>query len=652
MFTRMKKSIGSWLLAAISSAVLVGLAGCASGGGESGAGEQPAPSQPPASPTAPSQPSNPIPPASAEALEADWVARSAANGVIFAHDFRDTGEVRAFIRNATREADATGRDVYAVPAVGKSKALFHQIMGTSLAASVSASTKGAIEVFQLTDGSKWPVAVAGNASTEYHASVSDLESVRIMEGPWRSGSAWYIRVNRASSGSAVAHPAGTAIATWNTEWERILTALPAGQNGKSTNDPGYGKAGNAGPGNWNPGGANAHYNYRGGYWAHASTIATYGANGAWTSDKGTIPNAFNGDEFYIQYRVRFSASKWAGADPVARSGKSFYLQTASGSSAQQMYVPIGGSGQSVYYSGEHSTDPFVVVLDGQNPGSHYETAPWGGRDLSDSSYGGRTIQPGSVYESSCKYASRGSVCWMWPADKWVTVLLHIKPSGVNFYRRTAKLAAPLTSEPYYLSDGVTRNYPTSVIAVEAGSLANWPDPAEYPYYIQIKSAGSAVTPTQGGIQYEVVQVTDIDYVNSTLTVKRNIWRTTKNVNVTHPATSSFLYGMSGGGKSYGWLNDPRLSPHKDGLIDIKVAVEGETEYTQVFYMDNVPMMYGDNSSTYGDFSQNAPGFNSFRASHYANLPYSLSGALSSYSTAEYTQIILSKDPIACPQVWN
>lgn len=651
------------VFAAMSSAFLI--AGCA-GTGEGASGTTSPISQPPTSPppTTPPPTTPPPPPptspttppsnptASVEALDADWIARSTGNGVIFAHDFREPDEVRAFMRNATRAEDASGRDLYAVPAFGNSKALLHQIMGTTLAEEAPVSTPGAVEVWTIADGSKWPVAVRSNPLTHYTASVRKHERVLITEGPWQDNG-WKIRVTRRwdGGGNAVQHAAGSAIATWNTEWERVLTALPAGQNGKSANDPGYGIAGNAGPGNWNRSGANAHFNFRGGYWAHADTIAEYGPGGAWASDKGTIPNAFNGSEFYIQYRVRFGASKWAGASPVARSGKSFYLQTASGSSAQQMYVPIGGSPSTTYSGDNGATSPFTVVMDGQNPGSHLEVAPWDGRDLSSPSLAGRQIQPGSAF-TQCLYGTSGSHCWMWPADKWVTVLLHIKPSGVNFYRRTAKLKAPLTSVDYYKSDGVTRNYPTQNIAVEAGSLATWPDPAEYPYYIQVSTAGGSVTPAQSGTQYEAMRVTAINYGTDTLTVVRNIYRTNRTVNVTHPATSSFLYGMSNGGKSYGWLDDPRLAPHKDGLIDIRVAVEGAREYTQVFYMEDVPMMYGDNSSTYGDFSSNAPGFNSFRASHYANLVHSLEGAVSTYSTAEYTQIILSKNPIPCPQAWD
>ncbi len=596
----------------------------------------------------------------ATTAEADWLARSTGEGVIFAHDFRTYSEVTAFLRNRSSSDAARGHDPVLVPAVaGSSGALKLSIIGTTLAQPVALTTKGAEEVWTITNGSDFPVAVYANAATHYPVLVGTKEIVLMVSGPTFTGGVWQCTVKRetdngwtGNDGTISAHAAGTRLSVRSSDWERPLIPLPAGAlgNGKATADPKYGSYG---IGNWNKAGSAPQSDFRGGYWAHASTAAAQMPGGVWNSDMGAIPNAYMGDEFYIQYRVRISASKWgsfgagtlpAKPDMTLPSGKHFYLQTASGSSAQQIYVPVGGD-----------TYTHVLVLDGQNPGSHAEVNPWDGRDLSSGSLTGKQIQPGGEYGATCLYPSSSNApgaCWRWPADTWVTVLLRVKPSGINYYNRTAQLAAPLSSVDYYLGDGVTRNYPTTDIACVPGSLATWPDPAEYEYYIQIQSAGSAVTPATSGTQYEAMRVTAINYATDTLTVVRNIYRTDRNTNRTHPATSSFLYGMSSGAKSYGWMNDPRLCPNKNGLVEVKVAIEGETSYKTVFSMNNIPMMYGDASSAYGNFTENPAGFNSFMPTHFPNHYVSGEGAWDRTSSMEFTQIILSKNPIPCPEVWS
>ena len=104
-----------------------------------------------------------------------------------------------------------------------------------------------------------------------------------------------------------------------------------------------------------------------------------------------------------------------------------------------------------------------------------------------------------------------------------------------------------------------------------------------------------------------------------------------------------------------WLADPYLCPHNDSYFSVYAAYEGETAYRTVFHSPGLPFIYGMNS-TQGNYSR--PGFNSdtlpgfcfFKPESYMNA-YFGSGSQGPPlgHTVRYTQIILSRNFIPCPQ---
>jgi hypothetical protein len=261
--------------------------------------------------------------------ESDWVARSTAPGVVWAHDFRNAAEVNNF-----RLVGGIGTD---------------------------------------------PV---GSTSTVKHVSSDGITGGCV----------------------EVAVPAGgTSVGGWC----RPFSPITGASNGRGVNDPGAG--GSITPLTWNPNNRNALGEWGAGYYAHKD----YWNHPTRGPSKGF---SFDGTDFYIQARIKMPASRFQSGQPDGKL----------------MMILITGDGPQVGTGQPRTPNQEIVVK--SNPSKLYQMyTNFGNRANSyltgiQGASGGGAYQPGGAYNSTCVIGNTTtSTCWSWPADEYVTVLIHVIP---------------------------------------------------------------------------------------------------------------------------------------------------------------------------------------------------------------------------------
>ncbi len=209
-----------------------------------------------------------------------------------------------------------------VPAPGTSKALVHRIIGTTLAQPIDATST---RVY-LTDVSEFPdPAVVGSYGSDgasvllgYGGNVAERVVV-VAKGPN------YLDVTRGTPAQgAKAHAAGEAFSLdRKNSWNRPLGAFGSPKNGKLTPDIGIANGFKDRSADWRF----QHNQFRGAWWGHPDYEALYDAkwpvNGYDTGSWHTYTDTFDGNEFWLQYRQKISASRFAAGMP---RGKLNYIQ--------------------------------------------------------------------------------------------------------------------------------------------------------------------------------------------------------------------------------------------------------------------------------------------------------------------------------------
>jgi hypothetical protein len=176
---------------------------------------------------------------------------------------------------------------------------------------------------------------------------------------------------------------------------------------------------------------------------------------------------------------------------------------------------------------------------------------------------------------------------------------------------------------------------------------NFPDPATWGTY-PVEIRGQAV---ETGTITEIVKV--LSKTGNTLHVMRNWWRSS-GTNKTFPAGTVVDYGPFNNAPydhAASWIQDPHLCPYHDSYFSVYAAYEGESNYRTVFESPGLPFIYGNGApGDYGVGSDALPGFCFFKPQSYLNA-YIGGGSLGPplRSDAQYTQIILSRNFIPCPQ---
>ncbi len=129
--------------------------------------------------------------------------------------------------------------------------------------------------------------------------------------------------------------------------------------------------------------------------------------------KNAAPNDFVGTDFYLQFRVKFSANRFKSNEP---NGKMLMLVTGYQTPDQELVLQArtdyGGAWYTMY---TNTSTGFNSSLN--NPQSASGTQ-------------GSSLEPGGPYDSTCIEGTAPdgtNKCFLWPTNEWLTVLIHVIP---------------------------------------------------------------------------------------------------------------------------------------------------------------------------------------------------------------------------------
>lgn len=168
-------------------------------------------------------------------------------------------------------------------------------------------------------------------------------------------------------------------------WQRPFSPLLGTGNGRGVDDPGNG--GTITRRAWNPNNPGQAEAWQNGFYAAAANFASQGGAAA-----------FDGSDFYIQFRVKQSANRANGGNPP---GKLAFL-------GRTQYTP---NNEIVIQSNSGLRYSMYTNFGARSNSSLYEPQDGGSGPYS-------SLQPGSQFASPPTY-------WNWPLDEWVTVLIRV-----------------------------------------------------------------------------------------------------------------------------------------------------------------------------------------------------------------------------------
>jgi hypothetical protein len=168
-------------------------------------------------------------------------------------------------------------------------------------------------------------------------------------------------------------------------WIRPFSPLLAGGNGKAANDPGDGGA--ITRRTWNPNSTGQAEAWVNGFYANPADFATQGGAAA-----------FDGSEFYIQFRVKVSGNR---ANPANPPGKlAFIARTRYTPNNEIVIQSLTNPRYSMYTNFGSRSNSFLFEPQDGGSGPH------------------SSLQPGSEFATPPTY-------WNWPLDEWVTVQVRV-----------------------------------------------------------------------------------------------------------------------------------------------------------------------------------------------------------------------------------
>lgn len=239
-------------------------------------------------------------------------------------------------------------------------------------------------------------------------------------------------------------------------WWRPMSALAAGGNGKSSDDPAAG--GTLPVRAWNPANSGQTYNFMGGYYGHPSYQTQYPT---WSRGGNQYSNIWDGSEYFLQFRCKIPSSRFNQSNP---DGKLVFLDLTSGQTGTSLgeIVLRSEPGHSWNAAGQTTNvfRPYGMFGDSRSYGAGELTNSQGGNGIG-------AMQPG--YNESTCHIGTGTVggCWYWPADEWVTLLVHVAPGRHNpgpYSPTTGSSAWYLTTAPY-------REFVLEIYAARAGQTS-------------------------------------------------------------------------------------------------------------------------------------------------------------------------------------
>ena len=424
-------------------AVIIKLPPAPGGGGSDP--KPPEPETPPAPEPAPAPAPEPaLPPASGGS---DWTARSTGPGVLCAVAFADPRELSAYMRNqsASNPVHIIQTDI--------GPAMRATIYGARLVEPVPecpsycsnktpAGADAARQVWRVSEVSHIP---AGPLPYELYVGKGVCtERIRVEAIDRDAGTITVIRrlSGETISVDGVVYPGGAAATaapaypgdgsvTMGRDggmWVRPLAAL---RTPGLPDDIGITNGSARKARTWPPLGGTAarpHLGWREGYWGHRSywdgTDAPYRD---WTpmqaaGGRHTRSDAFEGDDLWVQFRARLDAARLAvGSTPrkmlflqndVAGSGQLFWTAGGGRTKRPGDYRPINRGNELI---------PCTCYADGAARHGGLLTVPQSG-GLGDGTQWQHDY-PECRWQG---YTDKSATCWRFPADKWVTYMLHLK----------------------------------------------------------------------------------------------------------------------------------------------------------------------------------------------------------------------------------
>lgn len=634
----------------------------------------------------------------ATSADADWLARSTAAGVIWAHDFSSpldpngtNAEFRYFLRSSvapyegstlTNPIDNSTDPLrfllkpYLVPTqYGNSRAIRSEAAGTYLTSPVVSAPTGTHQVWNVADPSKFPDPAVYGA---YHVicGVTNFP----WEGPTWNGGIEYIRVHaidytaktmeverrsRATGATTPPdYPADPDVMTIgygpSGRWNRPLAALPAGDNGLAVDDIGVSRVtgaimDNTGPRkvrSWNGLSSAQHGNFRESFFCHQSYHSLY--DNYTTIDGKNLTEIYEGDEYYIQFRARISGSRFDTTNPL---GKMFFMQNCHTSNLGQVFWVIGpqAANRTVpddwpYGPAGNACQPSIGYGD-----SRQFYGGTVGHDGQTNSQGALNFQyhDPAVYPDAYITGSHVMKGWCFPADKWVTYLFHFKlgrDSAVKqIHQANLTVALPYTTT----QDAVTIHVDDASGFADPSSIASgriW--------------VGTCYKDGSGNRYDEWMRITSIDYVNNTLTGTRNNYKRWSYNPDGWAVGTKIVYGAYD--QYPGFIGEP-IPPapgscvedpnqgYRESTFELYVCVEGAEAagYERIISNNQIAWMWGQTVASYlnsGDYYP--PGLGNIEIGQNLN-DYVGSGSVRPPNGAhhvEYTQVIFSKQFIPCPTV--
>jgi hypothetical protein len=282
--------------------------------------------------------------------DADWNSRSTGPGVVWAHDFRDPSEVKAW-RYTPNDSTAitrpdNGLDVQRVASSGigaQGGMMVHTIRGTTLAQDINAT---ATTIF-LTSVAEMPdpatVGTTYVGASRYLALMGVGETSEEVIVTARNVSNNSLTVIRGGTPGPIADSvplgrvAGDPFSVQDhTAWWRLMGAFGV-YNGKTTPDIGIANGFKNFDTDWTTQGVNRNLGrFRGCYWGHFQYDALYdatwpvsGYDVASTNAGRVFHDTFVGNEFWLQWRAKVTGDRLANPN-----GKMCYLQAVTASLCQ------------------------------------------------------------------------------------------------------------------------------------------------------------------------------------------------------------------------------------------------------------------------------------------------------------------------------
>lgn len=607
--------------------------------------------------------------------EADWLARATGPGVLWAHDFRTESEFNNYLKASPApyegstitnpiENSSDPRRVLNVPKFvdtpwGASRAFRSEAVGTHLLEDVPSGAQGDVQVWKVADVSLFPDVVApynvlvGTSGLVWEGATwnAGVEYVQIQSID-RARNTLTVKRKARNDGAKQPPPYSAGVTTIGLgpqgRWIRPTGCFRAGQNGLATDDRGIVTGAARKARSWDKTNPSAHFHFREAYFGHRSYWDGASAQyDTWTpgDNKPTVTQAYEGDEFWVQFRARISASRFDSTSPV---GKMLFFQTPNTSNLGQVFWTIGPQASNrttpvnwPYLPAGKMFQPCVAY--GDSRAVYGGVVGWKTQTHGEGSQGVQYQNPGvfpDAYLSPTHTTMRG---WCFPADRWVTYLVHFKP-GRDSATRTVALSSLVQELPAITYD----DKPSVTLRLK--DVSQFPD-ACIGWYL------STYKVVDGQRYDEQFLVQSIDRANNTITVQRNGFRyNNTGAAVGWDAGAPIVYGCydkfpgfeGKWQRAFRMERDPNLG-YRESTLEVLVAVEGEKEYTKLAGGTELAWLWGE---TYGSYYYNPPGISSVELGQNLN-DYIGSGSVKPPSTGrhyvDYTQVICSRNFIPCPQ---